>query len=146
MSTFKVLTKEQLEKLEALHAAWRGEVDRGDVPQGPLAVFDSAKMELHRFIGGIMEELLTEYFAMRDKQKNYDEFKKFASEATKVITGMTIQGSEYFDKRVDDVYLADLPKCKAEIRGKLDEYVELKVRNVTQEKRIRELLKTSTEF
>lgn len=43
----------------------------------------------------------------------------YAREATAAITGLTFGGSEYFGKRIGDMYTADLAFCVAEIRRRM---------------------------
>ena len=50
--------------------------------------------------------------------KERDEALSYAHEATKAITGLTMGGSEFFGRRIGDVYTADLAACVAHIREK----------------------------
>lgn len=43
----------------------------------------------------------------------------YAHEATKAITSLTIGGSEFFGKRIGDMYTADLPFCVQHIRDRI---------------------------
>jgi Lar family restriction alleviation protein len=49
-------------------------------------------------------------------ESELEALRKFAHEATIAITGLTGGGSEFFGKRVGDIYLADLPFCVKRIR------------------------------
>jgi hypothetical protein len=49
-------------------------------------------------------------------ESELEALRKFAHEATIAITGLTGGGSEFFGKRVGDIYLADLPFCVKQIR------------------------------
>jgi hypothetical protein len=45
------------------------------------------------------------------------ELASYAHEATKAITGLTAGGSEYFGRKIGDMYTADLPFCVERIRA-----------------------------
>jgi hypothetical protein len=67
-----------------------------------------------------------------------DEADRWIHEATKTITGLTAGGSEYFGRRVRDVYRADLPFCAQRIREKIDhasEWTKQAVRDKAAEAR-----------
>lgn len=44
------------------------------------------------------------------------ELETYARDSTKAITGLTSGGSEFFGKRIGDIYTADLPYCVDHIR------------------------------
>jgi len=46
------------------------------------------------------------------------ELEDYAREATKAITGLTVGGSEFFGKRIGEMYTADLPYCVEHIRDR----------------------------
>ena len=54
------------------------------------------------------------------KATELDELREYAREATKAITGLTAGGSEYFGKRIGDIYTADLPFCVGRIRERFE--------------------------
>jgi hypothetical protein len=59
--------------------------------------------------------------AIADRKKveaERDELRTYAHEATKAITGLTIGGSEYFGKKIGEIYTADLPLCVQRIRDR----------------------------
>lgn len=47
------------------------------------------------------------------------ELRKYARNATVMITNLTCGGSEYFGKRIGDVYTADLKYCDEVIRKRM---------------------------
>lgn len=48
-----------------------------------------------------------------------DELRAYAFEATKAITNLTIGGSEFFGKRIGEMYTADLPYCVKHIQERM---------------------------
>ena len=58
------------------------------------------------------------------KATELDELREYAREATKAITGLTAGGSEYFGKRIGDIYTADLPFCVGRIRERFEREAE----------------------
>lgn len=55
-----------------------------------------------------------------DLRRQLAEADDWIREATKAITGLTCGGSEYFTRRVRDVYRADLPFCVQHIRERFE--------------------------
>lgn len=55
--------------------------------------------------------------ARRAIMEAFEELRIYAHEATKAITGLTSGGSEYFGKKIGDMYTADLPFCVERIRA-----------------------------
>ena len=72
----------------------------------------------HAFILAAYErrELLA---ALRTLLEHNAALKRYAREATIAITGLTPGGSEYFGKRIGDMYTADLPYCVERIRERM---------------------------
>ncbi|QWK79144.1 hypothetical protein [Ochrobactrum sp. BTU1] len=56
----------------------------------------------------------------------YKDLEDYAREATKAITGLTGGGSEYFGKRIGEVFTADIPFCLERIRGRYASKTEVK--------------------
>lgn len=57
-------------------------------------------------------------------ERSIDALTTYAREATIAITNLTVGGSEFFGKRIGDIYLADLPYCVAHIREQLSKGME----------------------
>jgi hypothetical protein len=73
---------------------------------------------------GLMDDSISVQSALRAIQSEQERqegeleaLREYAREATKAITSLTAGGSEYFGKRIGDIYTADLPFCLERIKA-----------------------------
>lgn len=57
---------------------------------------------------------------LENAERERDALRTYAHEATKAITGLTAGGSEYFGRKIGDIYTADLPFCVQRIRDRFE--------------------------
>jgi phosphoribosyl-ATP pyrophosphohydrolase len=60
------------------------------------------------------------HIAIQSQAAKIAELEEYAREATKTITSLTAGGSEYFGKKIGEIYTADLPYCLAVIQKRKD--------------------------
>ena len=63
--------------------------------------------------------------ALRLLTEEVEKLRTYAHEATVAITGLTVGGSEYFGKRIGEMYTADLPYCVTHIRERMGHRVDV---------------------
>jgi len=109
---------------------------------------------------GLIAEAITDYWGDRCSDydadcptcqawKQFDEYRtllesnaaleQYAREATIAITGLTVGGSEYFGKRIGEVYTADLPYCVEHIRERMGYRME-QLKAEAERARLKEML------
>lgn len=99
-------TKEKAEAEAAIEPWHMSAVHQDEVPDEP-AVAD---------LNATISRLTADNETLR---KERDALHEYAHEATKAITGLTVGGSEYFGKRIGEMYTADLPFCVERIRDRM---------------------------
>jgi hypothetical protein len=84
--------------------------------EGP-AMSEDADVDHMMHLQGQVNALVAE---CEDLRRQLAEADDWIREATKAITGLTPGGSEYFGRRVRNVYRADLPFCVQRIRERFE--------------------------
>lgn len=101
-------TDEEVEALKAglakvLAAGYRGY----SIAEGNKVFFDFRFDAIRRLLA-----------RLEQAEARVGELEDYAREATKAITGLTVGGSEFFGKRIGEIYTADLPYCVEHIRDR----------------------------
>lgn len=95
----------------------------------------AAEMDRRGTVIESLEATITELQAKVAKlTKERDGLRDYAHDATKAITGLTAGGSEYFGRRIGDIYTADLPFCVERIREKIGFKIDLQHEKAVREK------------
>ncbi len=117
----------EIERLKKVNAALMG-----DDEDKPRYTTKRVKQEIARATESLEVKLVA-------ANQRAAELEKYAREATKAITSLTIGGSEYFGKRIGEMFTADLPFCIERIRERIGSKMD-KMRAEADAKRYRDAL------
>jgi hypothetical protein len=97
-------------EIEVIANAWKG-------ANGGIYTIRAMSLKMARTFAPRFSALQRQ---VEEAERERDEADKWIHEATKAITGLTAGGSEYFGRRVRNVYRADLEFCVQRIRERFE--------------------------